>query len=668
MRRLLPTTCVLAALAAPGLPRARAAEGAPIDFLPTPSGNVGAFLVAGPFDKPQGVVESMGPAREGDHLSRDGLPGGRCWTLATTRDGNGIVVGGPGAGMYYVRAEFPAGAPGTRAFSVVATSLATLLVAGESITASPYTREKLSVEVGTGPQAFVLRLEVRRRRAAVAVRAGRKLPEGGFVPESVRLELADASEERLAELVRDSLRLRVSPKLAQEKTPVLVEFTRIGSPPDLPGELDVELAVAGDAKAFLEPYRGRPSRRLKLHELGDEQVTASFMIGPGAPGLFTIEAVLSREGVRLATLTEAGYVSEGLAGLADSLEERGRALAGELPGVGAYARLQADKVRLSLKRPGGPAEPALLAEDIERAERAVSEAQAGRDFQKGLTGFHERAYVSAIDDSAQPYLVYVPTHYDPEERTPLVVYLHGYVPSYDKDDWLRGDPEMNAVMEAEGCVLAVPFARSNTDFLNVGEDDVLAVIDEMKKHYSIDPRRIYLYGYSMGGSGVWTLITHYPDKFAAAVILAGRTDYYLWHSRANTRKAGWEKRVAEWKARLPEWRRFLIDTNNPLDYVENIVHVPVRIYHGGADYVVKREQSKRMSDALKAAGGNCELYRVPRASHWGMFDTVLWTRKPVAWMKEHRLEAPWSRSFKLGEKQEWRLAVRANHLRYANVP
>ena len=100
---VVPLSSLLAA-AALALP-AGAGEGT-LEFLPTPSGNVGAFLLAGPFEKPQGVIEQMGPAREGAEL-----PGGLKWRVALTRDGNGIVVGSTGArgGIHYARTEFAEG-------------------------------------------------------------------------------------------------------------------------------------------------------------------------------------------------------------------------------------------------------------------------------------------------------------------------------------------------------------------------------------------------------------------------------------------------------------------------------------------------------------------------------------------------------------------------------
>jgi len=57
----------------------------------------------------------------------------------------------------------------------------------------------------------------------------------------------------------------------------------------------------------------------------------------------------------------------------------------------------------------------------------------------------------------------------------------------------------------------------------VGEGSRLAleVIDTLRHEFSIDERRIYVTGQSMGGAGAWNIITYRPQFFAAAVICCG---------------------------------------------------------------------------------------------------------------------------------------------------
>ena len=57
--------------------------------------------------------------------------------------------------------------------------------------------------------------------------------------------------------------------------------------------------------------------------------------------------------------------------------------------------------------------------------RAIEKLDRGQEPFKGITGWMTKAYISSIDDTRQPYLIHVPSDYDPQKRYPLAVYLHG---------------------------------------------------------------------------------------------------------------------------------------------------------------------------------------------------------------------------------------------------
>ena len=52
---------------------------------------------------------------------------------------------------------------------------------------------------------------------------------------------------------------------------------------------------------------------------------------------------------------------------------------------------------------------------------------------------------------------------------------------------------------------------------------LVALVNELlsRPELSLDPRRVFLTGTSMGGSGVWDVAARYPGLFAAAVICSG---------------------------------------------------------------------------------------------------------------------------------------------------
>jgi predicted peptidase len=131
------------------------------------------------------------------------------------------------------------------------------------------------------------------------------------------------------------------------------------------------------------------------------------------------------------------------------------------------------------------------------------------------------------------------------EKLPLVVYLHGsgglgndnlkqlafgnifgtrvwllpenqkrfpcyvLVPQTDRG-WCRYDLSQTA----EGPAKMLPG-------LGDGARVALEVIDAVRREFAIDEHRIYVMGQSMGGAGVWNMITNRPQFFAAAVICCG---------------------------------------------------------------------------------------------------------------------------------------------------
>jgi predicted esterase len=131
-------------------------------------------------------------------------------------------------------------------------------------------------------------------------------------------------------------------------------------------------------------------------------------------------------------------------------------------------------------------------------------------------------YHSDVDDSDQPYRIYVPTVYDGRKPLPLVIAMHG---TSGNEATLIDEPNYQAgaikqAAENRGVLLVSPLGRGTTEYRGIGENDVLCVLDDVRKRYQVDPDRIYLTGHSMGGTGAAYLALHHPDQFAAVAPLA----------------------------------------------------------------------------------------------------------------------------------------------------
>ena len=130
-------------------------------------------------------------------------------------------------------------------------------------------------------------------------------------------------------------------------------------------------------------------------------------------------------------------------------------------------------------------------------------------------------YRSVVDGTAQPYHVTIPASYDPAKPSPLYIYLHGmshYVPDMGWD-WAGANGGNGG---GNGNQIRVEmFGRGNNSFRWAGESDVLEVLASVRKRYNIDPDRIVLAGFSMGGAGSWQIGLHQPDLFCGLEIDAG---------------------------------------------------------------------------------------------------------------------------------------------------
>ena len=128
------------------------------------------------------------------------------------------------------------------------------------------------------------------------------------------------------------------------------------------------------------------------------------------------------------------------------------------------------------------------------------------------------SYRSPIDNTDQPYRLYIPAN----PNGALVIAMHGTGGNentlFDDDAYKQGD--IRAAAEKTGAMVASPLGRGITEYRGIGENDVLTVLEEVRKTYSVDADRIYLTGHSMGGTGAAYLALRHPDLFAAAAPLA----------------------------------------------------------------------------------------------------------------------------------------------------
>ncbi len=106
---------------------------------------------------------------------------------------------------------------------------------------------------------------------------------------------------------------------------------------------------------------------------------------------------------------------------------------------------------------------------------------------------------------------------------------------------------------------------------------LIKLLEELIVKYPIDTERIYVTGLSMGGYGTWDIICRKPNLFAAAVPICGGGDESQAHK---------------------------------------IAHMPIWVFHGSKDGIVKVQRSRNMVEALKKKGAkNTKYTEYPDVEH-----------------------------------------------------
>ena len=135
-------------------------------------------------------------------------------------------------------------------------------------------------------------------------------------------------------------------------------------------------------------------------------------------------------------------------------------------------------------------------------------------------------------EGTRGFQLWVPTGYQADTPLPLVVALHG---CFQNPSQFAGLSRLNEKADAEKFLVLYPnqatFANPTQcwNFMLVlnqtrghGEPAlVVGMVEQVKRHYAVDARRIYVGGVSSGAVLTGTLLACYSDVFAAGMIGAG---------------------------------------------------------------------------------------------------------------------------------------------------
>jgi pimeloyl-ACP methyl ester carboxylesterase len=456
--------------------------------------------------------------------------------------------------------------------------------------------ELVPVELRAGVNRLLLKIDQTGGGWAFSARIVDAL--GAPMPD-LRIELsARNGRERVRKAFAKALRSRLKVKLRKALSEAVVRLRLTAATPD----------IAGPLTAVVRAHGKTVQRTLTLEELAREPYEIPMAIEPR--GRLQVDVTLSDGRGPLFEKSFGRGLPEPLVKLAFEAEELlGRVDAGKVPqGSIESTGHVLERGRGLLE--GGDGDFPYIRQLLAEAARDARALTRGEDpYRRKRQAFY-RGYRSPYDDTLQGYAAYVPSGYSPKRKYPLIVALHGFKSttmitlrralgsSIHELSYVDGDRKLPRFDE-ERFLVAAPRGYGNIAYRYIAEDDILRVIEEMKRAYSVDEDRIYLTGLSMGGLGTMEVGLHFPDRFAGLVSNCGAADTRIYES-----VEGYTPR---------EWETDLIEGRSAVLWAENGLHLPFYIAHGMKDHINHPRNSRVLVKEYERLG-----YRV-----WGRFDPEL---------------------------------------------
>lgn len=191
----------------------------------------------------------------------------------------------------------------------------------------------------------------------------------------------------------------------------------------------------------------------------------------------------------------------------------------------------------------------------------------------------EKSKKISIEATQLGYILTGPDNIQPNERLPLIVFLHGAGERGDDIEKLKiyCVPKLFTKNQEHKGIRAYtlsPQCPHNTTWIDY-KKELKALIEDIADSNQVDKANISLCGISMGGFGTWEMALTYPEMFSKIAPLCGGG---------------------------MNWRAWALS-------------MPIRVFHGRLDDVVPLSQSEAMVNSAKAQGKNVEFTIYDDLSH-----------------------------------------------------
>ena len=227
---------------------------------------------------------------------------------------------------------------------------------------------------------------------------------------------------------------------------------------------------------------------------------------------------------------------------------------------------------------------------------------------------YEAATYTASSGVELPYRILWPEGYqrDGKQVYPIVLFLHG-AGERGNDNQMQLVHGSSLFLEQQAqypAIVVIPQCEKDdywaqmiqvsgercfnfAEIPNPSMGAAMELFDHLMASEAVDPNRVYLMGLSMGGMGTFELLARKPDTFAAAIPICGGTNPAL---------------LPIYAGKVPLW-----------------------IFHGADDQVVKVKQSRRVVEKLEQMGHSPRYTEYPGVKH-NSWDNAFAEPKLLEWL------------------------------------
>jgi hypothetical protein len=222
------------------------------------------------------------------------------------------------------------------------------------------------------------------------------------------------------------------------------------------------------------------------------------------------------------------------------------------------------------------------------------------------TGLVARGYRSKIDGSVQPFGLVVPPSFQSKlpHRWRLDTWFHGRGEKLTELDFIRQRMTQPGEFTPPDTIVLHPYGRYCNGQRFAGETDFFEALEVVKRDYRIDPDRIVVRGFSLGGAACWHIATHHAWQWCAANPGAGfsETEEFL--------------KVFQGETLQPfPWERQLWNLYDSTTVAGNLLNCPTVAYSGEIDR--QKQAADLMAQRIGDGDSGLSLRHVigPKTAH-----------------------------------------------------